>query len=104
MKFRFVSIVSMLAFFNPLIVQAEDSEKIRSYVQEMKNQCHGSLMSICSMTSGVSMPKYCQGNSIDYNVLYNHLVNLHNKKDTNKRSFYAVKSEINDLCGIEIIK
>jgi len=103
MKCQFFFLALVLALFNPLVVQAEESEEIRSYVQELRNQCHRSLMRKCSMTSGLSMPQYCKGNSIDYNIIYYNMVEIHNIKNNNKKYFYEVKRAINDLCEIDIL-
>jgi hypothetical protein len=104
MKFQFFFLASVLAIFNPLVVQAEESEEIRSYVQELRNQCHRSLMRKCRMTSGVSMPQYCKGNSINYNIIYHNMVEIHNMKNNNKESFYEVRRAINDLCEMKLLK
>ena len=103
MKCQFFFLALVLALFNPFVVQAEESEEIRSYVQELRNQCHRSLMRKCRMTSGVSMPQYCKGNSINYKIIYYEMVEIHNNKNNHKKSFHEVKRAINDLCEIDIL-
>jgi hypothetical protein len=99
MKCQFFFLALVVALFNPLVVQAEESEEIRAYVQELREQCHGTLAFKCRMTRGASIPQYCEGNSINYNNIYDDMVKIHNKKDKNKQSFYEVRRELNDLCG-----